>query len=448
MNTFWNDRDFIYFLISLLVSLLFNIVQLVYICRERKRKKDELKRIAADKEARKLAAETWVNSFKEMNFFINNYGIIELAHGVPVFEEKHIKLSKANASCNFYYPIPIEHTLKTKKGKKTLADYNFVQNGNSFDYSQKYNCLSDNFKHNLPFKKGFSCFNREWDNQTKNELASIANEVAINFMSTLKDGIPRFNGQMFGVSSFNEERIGLQETPGVEIVFHKTDYFTYRVFSKFFENHREELLNNCNLTLTSEQINKLSYPFLSSFGVACLIVVSFNDLNMKIQPYDTILLGKRSDKVEVDKNKLHFSMNEALSITDTDNSETPSFKEAGDRGLQEELGLFRGKVEGAEFGEYGFLDFCIDSNKGEMGITCYVKVSLDSSKKTIEDFKRDFLACYKRSKDGILETTGFETIRVCEIETFKNNNKERMSNGLLAALDRFRERTNELTQMI
>ena len=394
--------------------------------------------------------DVWINSLNEKDYLNDNYGIIELAHGVPVFEERYIRLSRANSSSNFFYPIPEEQAIETKEGKKTLADFKFTQNGDSnpFDYSRNKNCLSIDFNHIASFEKAFSCFNKKWDDETKKELACIADEVAEEFLSTLKDGTPRFNGEMFGVSSFIEKRYDIQEAPGVEITFYKTDYFTYRVFSKFFAKHKKELFKKYNHTLTAQQINCLAYPFLSSFGVACLIVVSFNDLNMKIQPYDTILLGKRSNNVVVDKNKLHFSMNEALSTNDTNNSETPSFREAGDRGLQEELGLFRDTIKGAVFGDYGFLDFCIDSNKGEMGVTCYVKVSLDPNKKTIEDFKNDFLVCYKRSKDGRLETTGFVAVRVCEIEAFKNKNRKRMSKGLLAALDRFKERTSEPTQMI
>lgn len=91
------------------------------------------------------------------------------------------------------------------------------------------------------------------------------------------------------------------------------------------------------------------------------------------------------------------------------------------------------KIHGAKFGKYVYLDFIFDTNKCEMGMTCYVKVTLDKTT-DIKKFCEEFFNKYKLAHDSQLETTRLDFIKVGDIPSFIKGRKKK-SNGLSSALD-------------
>lgn len=394
----------------------------------KKREKDE----AAKLEVERKHGESLEAAFVTLDYS-NKYGIFSLAHGVPTFPEDDIYLRRT-VSESFYYPIPEGDTKKTLAGEK----YKFTQSGSIFRYTEKKNCLSPRFSKTMIDKinTGLKLFGTNLED-SKAELEEIANEVANRFLSDLNEGKPRFNGAMFGVSFFSENRDPENdEAPTVTINYYTTDYFTFRVFANYYQKHKDSFLAQHTHDLPVH-VNELAFPFLSSFGVCCLIVLSYHDSNTLLMDDDRILLGIRSNNVIVDKGRVHFSMNEAFSLRDTIQGGIPDFKECINRGLKEENGLIVDRMNGAQFGDYHFLDFNLDSNKCEMGVTCYVKVVLDPETMTADGFKDDFFARYRIAQDGRLETTGFEMVKLGELEEYTIRNGERMSNGLRSSLEMF-----------
>lgn len=387
----------------------------------------------------------------DSNVFDNVDGILELSHGIPTFSKSLVDLSTDDSS--FYYPIPEDK-------KERLAQLKFKQENNDFTLSDDMNLLSSSCRANTlkRVNEGIQFFNGKDLNEIKNELRDIANEVADNFVQKLNCGLVRFNGALFGVSAFRGNRLAGIEYPTIDFSFYKTDYFTFRVFARYYELHRDEFLKNHQNTSHSVIINKLSYPFLSSFGVACFVILSFNDEMTKLAEDDILLLGKRSREVEVDQGKLHFTMNEAFSLRDCLNDGKPDYERCLDRGLEEEIGQIPDYAEGStktirnlsgtRFGDYKFISVLFDSNKCEMGICCYVKVVLDRNTISVNEYVNKFLACYRAAKDSHLETTGIETLRVGDIQSFLDscgtekdeNNEYILSRGAKAALQMIEER--------
>lgn len=373
--------------------------------------------------------------FKKLNNvdYSNKYGQISIAHGVPILPIDSIKLSQSR-DLSFYYPIP-----EGPEKQELSSIYKFRQGDNEFLYTERNNCLSNSFSKSLLTRidKGMACFGTNWED-SKIELSEIAKEVTHNFLEDLHGNKVRFNGALFGVNYVDSNRIPGPEDPTVFLDFYSTDYFTFRVFAEYYLRHRQFFLDQ-SLQLHSNDLNgrlqHLSLPFLSSFGLTCLVIVSFHTAESPLQDDDIILLGKRSDGVVVDKNKIHFTMNEAFSLRDTIQDGVPDFVICLDRGLKEENGLIRDHIDGAEFGEYRFLGVGMDSNKCEMGASCYVKVVLNADVITIDEFIEDFLRRYRTAKDGRLETTGFIPVQLRSIDRFISDNENEMSKGLISTLE-------------
>ena len=158
---------------------------------------------------------------------------------------------------------------------------------------------------------------------------------------------------------------------------------------------------------------------------------------------DSIIIGSRSDDVIVDKGVYHFTMNEALSLEDRD-KQNPSLDVATQRGFQEENGIIRNNgsvnITGATCGNYCYMDFNFDSNKCELGVNSFWRISLDSSITNKDKFIKEFQALRQSAKDGYLETTQFEMMSVDSIRAFLAKNKntkdaKRISWGLFFALN-------------
>ena len=139
----------------------------------------------------------------------------------------------------------------------------------------------------------------------------------------------RFNGLMYGVKKVRNERLTIEEEAGLDMIFYKTDYFTFRVFAKIYEK-----LKNNSLGFKVEKLQDLNLysPFLSGFGLGAFVIINQGK-------GDEVLLGRRSNGVIVDKGNWHYSMNEAFSMKDVDEYGYPSLSTCLYRGLQEELGI-------------------------------------------------------------------------------------------------------------
>ena len=366
-----------------------------------------------------------LREFLEKDYSMNKDGIVLLAHGTPSYSRGDIEGYITDK--RFYYPIPQVDSIINH-----LAKYGFEQKGNpDFNYTNNVNCLSDSFWGIETFNHGLASFgNYAWDNTIKSELDEIAKEVAMQFISDLDAGAVRFNGAMFGVSSFHPNRSQGDELPTAKVYFYKTDYFTYRVFSHFYLKHRDDFLKK---DITGQLINNLAYPFLTSFGVAIIAVASTNGKDEKLTDSDVLIIGKRSKNVVVDKGLLHFTMNEAFSIRDTIYKD-PSLDLCVSRGFDEEL-KWTNDVKGLSFGDCKFIDFMFDSNKCEMGITGYIKLSIGENLSVQKLYE-----LYKVSQDGILETEGLEFVEMKHVHGFYAENKHRMSAAYSTALDCFMQR--------
>lgn len=369
--------------------------------------------------------------FNKTDFKNDIGGIICVASGVPYWDSSHIFLSRTGP--DFYYPIPEEYRDKLNdKGFFDAGCFKKYKQGESIleehthNFKQTDNCLDEHFAATDEFNDGFGCFGTKWNDATKAEILEIAKSVAEELLKDICSSKPRFNGALFGVGYVNPVlRIGEEEKPAVDIRYYVTNYFTFRVFASYYQKHKQEFFDKYkNERLPYE---KLAYPFLSSFGVASLMVVSYNDLKERIAPKDGIILGRRSNEVIVDPNVYHFSMNEALSLGDVDNNGIPNLELAAIRGYQEENGIVLENgiirdINVAEIDHHKFLDFIFDKNKCEMGVNCLWRIKLNHQSRA-NQFIQQFKLLRKLSKDGHVETTDFKMITVGDIEKFIKENQ-------------------------
>lgn len=249
------------------------------------------------------------------------------------------------------------------------------------------------------------------------ESVNVANE----FLEDLQRGKIRFNGYLYGVEHIMLNRYGDNEEPLLKLDFYKTDYFTFRVFANLYKRFRESIIIK-----GVGDLNNVP-AFLSSFGIGCYVIATDG-------AEEYLVLAHRGDNVIVDKDKYHFSMNEAFSIMDTDIYGNLSFVSCLFRGLREELQLNENWKN--QIIDFGFLDLDIIMDRFEMGITCYVKMKFDSEF-TMERF-RDL---YKTAQDKELETKGLFFIPMRNIRDFMKVNESKFSiaciNGLRSLLVRY-----------
>ena len=323
--------------------------------------------------------------------FSNDSGYMALDHAIPFYEENNIDLKHAGKE--FIIEIPDEFKPQLKQHKFEIRKGS--QKGFENILVETFNFLQDT-------------------NDYKSKLQIAAEVVAKDFVTQLENGATRFNGKMFGVRSVKCERLTEDEKAGLSMEFYTTDYFTYRVFAKLYQEYKSKFLINGVKDL------KKYIPFLSSFGIANFVIASDNT-------DEYILLGHRSNNVIVDKNRLHFSMNEAFSLKDIDEFEEPSFKSCLFRGLKEELGINKDFKKNVV--DYGFLDLGMDVNRMEMGISSYTKLKFD------DNFTPDTLRqLYSIAQDRELETKKLEFIPMSNLNRFISENECKMSAGCRATL--------------
>lgn len=368
--------------------------------------------------------ELLLESFSKQDYSLLSSGIVPLAHGVPTYKPEDITCKVVDN--NFFYPIP-------EKYKKTLSSFGFIQkDSDDYHYVDSDNCLHKSFWGGSVFDRGFYTLIGSTWNEAKKEVSEIANSVAEQLVTDLQKGYIRFNGAMFGVSSFNPNRTQGEERPNMSINFYKTDYFTYNVFTQFYQKHPIK-----EKRLPTDIVNKLSYPFLSSFGVAIIAVISTNEITTEIVDSDIIIIGKRSHNVIVHQGLLHFTMNEAFSLRDTNHDE-PSLGLCAYRGFKEELKWSK-NIPGMAPSNIKITDFGFDAVDCEMGTCGYVKLSVIEGK-SMDETTELLNNLYKESQDGILETEGFAFVAIKDARAFLEANRDRMSKGFANALDNFLRR--------
>jgi len=317
-------------------------------------------------------------------------------HAVPKYLEKNITLKQSAKSV--IIPIPDEF-------KKPLENLGFEFHqcdtaGNTI--------IEKSFKH-----IGIANYT--------SLISEAAIEVATGFLEELNQGKIRFNGYLWGVEKLRLNRSGVNEDPSFAIDFYKTDYFTYRVFAKLYQNLHERIAIR-----GIEDINSVP-AFLSSFGIGCYVIATDG-----VEEY--LVIAHRGSNVIVDRDRYHFSMNEAFSLMDVGFYGELSFTSCLFRGLREELGVNENYKDNIV--DYGFLDLSMVLERFEMGITCYVRIKFDS-----EFSMNDFRELYMSAQDKELETTELIFIPMKEVRNFIKDHETEFSvgciNGLKALLSRY-----------
>lgn len=328
--------------------------------------------------------------------FKEDTGSMAIDHAVPKYVEDNIILKQTGKTV--IIPIP-------EKYRKTLEDLGF-----DFHY---YDTIDTTIVEKSFIHIGIANY--------APLISEVSNSVAIDFIKELNQGKIRFNGYLFGIEHLMLNRYGENEDPMLKIDFYKTNYFTFRVFAKLYQKLRSYIVIK-----NVEDINSVP-AFLSSFGIGCYVIATDG-----IE--DFLIIAHRGNNVIVDKDKFHFSMNEAFSLMDVDIYGNISFTACLFRGLREELGLNENYKK--QIVDYGFLDLNILLDRFEMGITCYVRIKFDNAF-TMEHFKE----LYKSAQDKELETTELEFISMKDVRNFIEDHKCQFSigciNGLRSLLARY-----------
>ena len=321
--------------------------------------------------------------------FKTNADYLFLDRAIPFYEEKFIDIRESDTK--LIIAIPNEY-------KNILKDYNFEIREEEIQ----------NWKRKLTIT-----FNHLGISNYENLIKETTKEIAEEFINELSKGFIRFNGLMYGIENIRATRNTKTEEAGLDICFYKTDYFTYRVFGRIYQKLKIQGLDFEINKLPD--LNKFYTPFLSSFGIANFIIINRGN-------GDEIIIGQRSNSVVVDKGKLHFSMNEAFSLTDRNQYGQLSFTACLFRGLKEEIGI--SPTFSSEISEYKFLDLGLELDRFEVGISSFVRINLNDKL----TFKK-FVDFYNIAQDKELETETLICIPIKNIDTFLKENYSKMSKG-------------------
>lgn len=335
----------------------------------------------------KIRKKKTTTDLQEIDFNVES-GFKYLDHAIPFYQKELLKTEVSNNM--LIVPIPDDY-------KSILSKKDFIYRESTLEAWNK------------KLETTFAFLGVENCLEVINKTAIV---VAKQIKEKIEDGVPRFNGEMFGVEHIQLQRIGEDENSSLKISFYKTDFFTYRVFATIYQEYKSKFV-----VKGIDDINKYYTPFLGSFGISNYLLVENN--NKKY-----ILFGHRGDKVEVDKNKIHFSMNEAFSMKDIDSIENftkPSFEKCLERGLREELGL-SGEVQRKNLEYFGFMSLIMDINKFELGLSSFAKLVIDENF-SLQDLKRS----YHSGQDSELETDTAELIEIEKLEEYITQNYDNMS---------------------
>jgi hypothetical protein len=247
-----------------------------------------------------------------------------------------------------------------------------------------------------------------------------AERIAEQIWDELNRGNARFNGPMLAPRKVRGNRTTVGEKPVLALDLYRTDYFTYQVLESTYKALRagkEEFGFKSNF----ESIN--AYPmFTTSFGVAFFLIVDDGH-------GDSVFLCRRSSSLSVDAGKWHFSMNEAFSPKDIDNSslaDAPSLETCLFRGLDEELKLARNNLVSDS---WCFTDLVMNVDRCGIGVLGHARLKI-SDKYTVADF----LSERRSAQDVTLETDAYQFVRMDEISTFVDRNRRKISDACVWGL--------------
>jgi hypothetical protein len=330
-----------------------------------------------------------IKAYKKRKDAIN---VVDLANGDPEFEKKHIfsrEVSIFGAPRSLYVdmPLPIKEKMASRERAAGYTDSQLTKfhPDRSFDGGDSFEDIAGLTEiGNLP------------------ELIKKHKEIVGEKFLEAKDGLI-FNGDKYGVFNLRFTRFGEEESPGVEMDFFRTDYFTHRVFRSIYH----ELKRQGHPISSAGVSDYLKYkPFFTSFGVNTLLICEGDKGK-------AIVLSKRSNRVHGGIPKYHITMNEGLSRTDKDPFGKVDIELCFKRGLLEELGinekLYQFAVKGA------FYDFFLEKNNFEIGLSSVFEIDLN--------YEKDIEPLIARDKH--LEVDSFITLplKAKDIEAFVQNHE-------------------------
>lgn len=304
--------------------------------------------------------------------------VIDLANGDPEFKKEHVfsrEISIFGSYKCLYIDMP-------KDMKKVLRAYE-LEKGYSESQLTKFH-MDTSFDGGETFRDLVELTGI--DNLP--ELIDRHRRIVGESFLSAKEGM-LFNGEKYGVHDLLFTRFGEDESPGVEIDFFHTDYFTHQIFRSIYRELKSEGHPISQVT----QDNFLQYrPFFTSFGINALLICE------GAKGGKEIILSRRSGRVSGAEEKYHITMNEGLSQTDKDPFGKVDLELCFKRGLLEELGindkLYQFAVKGA------FYDFFLERNNLEIGLSSVFELDLN--------YHRDIEPLIARDKN--LETNGFVTV--------------------------------------
>lgn len=280
---------------------------------------------------------------------------IDIANADPYYKNENLLLKASSLfgqNRRLIIQVNKEYQNIIKENEKSFH-YNETQktiflNDTSFDGSSSFNDLAQ--------RTGIA--------DLEELIAKHRDIVGEQFAKSVKGML--FNGKKFGIYHIKHTRFSAHEDPGANIELFETDYFTHRVFRSIYK----EIKNRpCFQNLNNENFLKFA-PFFTSFGINTFLITQGSSGN-------EIIFSKRSTMVNTDEPLYHVSMNEGLSLTDTDPFGRIDLKLCFLRGLDEELGIKEDIVANASM--IAFYDFFLDTENLEMGLTSMIKLDIPFS---------------------------------------------------------------------
>ena len=368
--------------------------------------------------------------------FLDTNTILKLGYGLPYYGDNDI--DRIEQDRKFFIPIPRQNNMISKTFCQSIV--------NSELYADTNNCFNDSFWGTKLFSDIFKKVGLSWDSKTMKELGEQAEKAATFFNDNLNCDNPKqwFNGLLYGVWSFKRSK-KKDESDCVEISYFVTDYFTHLVF-KYFYQANAILKTNLPQMISTDGI---AFPFLTSFGVSIIAILSSNSINAPIDESDIVVIAQRSDNAMPNPGKLHFSMNEAFIPSDKIYmTVTPDFSVCASRGFIEELNWHESQGN-LQFSKFMYTSFVFDAEECEMGITGLVKISprkeLLNNPKKAQEYLSDM---YKKARDRELESKGLFFTSIKELPQYIAEKGKDMSSGFLNALNdliiRYKDKNNKI----
>ncbi len=313
--------------------------------------------------------------------------VIDLANGDPEFEKRHIfsrEVSIFGTPRCLYVDMPpdLQAQLSAREREAGYADSQLTR----FHPDTSFDGGSD-----------FRDIARLTGIDDLPALIGKHKEIVGRKFLEARDGLI-FNGDKYGVFNLRFTRFGEEESPGAEIDFFRTDYFTHRVFRSIY--HELKAQGHAIASAGVSDYQRYT-PFFTSFGINALLICESDKGK-------AIVLSKRSARVHGGVPRYHITMNEGLSQTDRDPFGKVDLELCFRRGLLEELGinekLYQFAVKGA------FYDFFLEKNNFEIGLSSVFELDLN--------YEKDIAPLIARDKH--LETDSFITLplKPKEIEKF------------------------------